>query len=291
MNPFNSGGHCIDKSVLAFLVLFAVVLTSGCISADARLDMRPLDDRELADLTSEDYSNLDVELKKVFNENNSLSTAYLPYDIRDYGEPVMYHGSYFKIHRELAGEVKRVSVRFLGEEVNSSRSTDLNLSEKDERLVNQSIGHARAEGFDMPKSVFGVEYTPEEFERSSLKKREKLYVQRENTTLLLERQEVENVTRELYNYSTRKVANSTQQWTETVKERYVSTPHESNHSSELLRNATEGYYGEETEEFKNTVEVLKKKPAYRMTDNSGTWIVNYSDQIYWLEASWTDLEN
>lgn len=291
MKIFKPRSQCTDKSVLTFLVLFTIVLTSGCISADARLDMRPLDDSELADLTSEDYRDLDVELKKVFNENNSFSTAYLPYDIRDYGEPVMYNGSYFKMDRELVGEVERISVRFLGEEVNSSRSTDINLSEKDERLVNQSIGHARTEGFDMPKSVFGVEYTPEEFERSSLKKREKLYIQRENTTILLERQEVENVTRELYNYSTRKVANSTQQWTETVKERYMSTLHESNHSSELLKNATEGYYGEETDEFKNTVEVLKKKPAYRMTDNSGTWIVTYSDQIYWLEASWTDLEN
>lgn len=118
---------------------------------------------------------------------------------------------------------------------------------------------------------------------------DEIYVREENTTFLLEKEEVINVTTEVYNYSSRRVANTTEEWAEKLKEKYMISLDTSNHSRGFLENATRGYYGEETPEFINTVNILRDKKAYRETEKSGRWLVNYGNNTYWVEASWNNL--
>ena len=289
---FDSNGG-IQSSLAPQIILFLVIISSGCVAPDARLDMRDVNDEELADLTTEDFSYLqqmNPGIASEFLNGSSKSTADIPYDVREYDQPVEFNGSYYRIDRIKIGETEEVSVRYIGERVDSDKETEINFSEKDREILDQVGYQARRSDHEAPERIFGGDYTPEEFRESNIVDFNEIYVSEENTTFLLKKEEVRNVTTEVYNYTSRRVANTTEEWAEKLKREYMITLDASNHSKEFLRNATEGYYGEETPEFVNTVKVLRDKKAYRETEKSGRWIVSYRNNTYWVEASWDEIE-
>ena len=289
---FDSDGGLESSHVVLMLVSF-VIVSSGCVAPDARLDMRDVNDEELAELTTEDFSYLqqmNPGIRSAFLNGSSKSTADIPYDMREYDEPVEFNGSYYRIDRSKIGETEEVSVRYIGERVDSDKETEINFSEKDKEILDQVRYQARRSDYEAPERIFGGDYNPVQFRKSNIVDFNEIYVREENSTFLLEKEGVRNVTKEVYNYTSRRVANTTEEWTEKLREEYMITLDHSNHSREFLRNATEGYYGEETPEFVNTVKVLRDKKAYRETEKSGRWIVNYRNNTYWVEVSWDSLE-
>ena len=282
------------KRPLVFLSLLSlVIISSGCVAPDARMDLREVNDEELAELTTEDFSYLqqmNPGIRSAFLNGSSKSTADIPYDVREHDEPVEFNGSYYEIDQKKIGETEEVSVRYIGERLDSDKETEVNFSAKDEDILDQIRYQARRSEYEAPERIFGGDYTPEEFRKSNIVDFDEVYVIEENTAFLLEKEEVRNVTTEVYNYSSQRVANSTGEWAEKLREESIITLDPSNHSREFLRNATEGYYGEETPEFINTVEILRGEKAYRETEKSGRWIVNYRNNTYWVEASWDSLE-
>ena len=282
------------KRPLVFLSLLSLVMvSSGCVAPDARMDLRDVDDEELGELTTEDFSYLrqmNPGIRSAFLNGSWKSTADIPYDVREYDEPVEFNGSYYEIDQKKIGETEEVSVRYIGERLDSDKETEVNFSEKDEEILDQISYQARRSDHEAPERIFRGDYTPEEFRKSNIVDFDEVYVREENTTFLLEKEEVRNVTTEVYNYTSQRVANSTGEWADKLREESIITLDPSNHSREFLRNATEGYYGEETPEFINTVEILRDEKAYRETEKSGRWIVNYRNNTYWVEASWDSLE-
>ena len=288
----DSDGGLKRPLVLLMLVSF-VMVSSGCVAPDARMDLREVNDEELAELTTEDFSYLqqmNPGIRSAFLNGSSRSTADIPYDVREYGDPVAFKGSYYRINQRKVGETEEVSVRYIGERVDSNRETEVNFSEKDKDILDQIRYQARRSEYEAPERIFGGDYTLEEFRKSNIVDFDEVYVREENTTFLLEKEEVSTVTTEIYNYTSRRVANTTEEWADKLREKYMITLDPSNHSREFLRNTKEGYYGEETPEFINTVEILRDEKAYRETEKSGRWIVNYRNNTYWVEASWDSLE-
>ncbi len=283
----------IERPLVSLCLLFFVVISSGCVAPDARMDMRDVDNEELTDFTTEDFSYLqqmNPDMRPVFLEGSPKSTADMPYDVRENGEAVSFNGSFYRIDRNQVGKKEEVIVRYWRERVDSNKETEINFSEKDEEILDQIRYQAQRTDYKAPKRIFGGDYTPEEFRKSSIVNFNKLYVSENNVTFRLEKEEVRNITTEVYNYTSRKVANTTDEWAEKIKEEYMIALDPANHSEKFLRNATQGYYGEETQEFIDTVNILRDKKAYRKTENSGTWIVNYRNNTYWVEASWDSLE-
>jgi hypothetical protein len=289
---FDSAGG-LQRSLVLLMLFSFVIVSSGCVATDARLDMRDVNDEELAELTTEDFSYLqqmNPGIRYVFLNGSSNSTADIPYDVREYDEPVEFNGSYYRIERSKIGETEEVSVRYIGKRVDSNKETEVNFSEKDKEILKQISYQARRSDYEAPKRIFGGDYTPEQFRKSNIVNFKEIYVSKDNITFRLKKEKVRNVTKELYNYTSRKVANKPDEWTEELKEEYMITLDSSNHSREFLENATEGYYGEETPEFINTVNILRNKKAYRETEKSGRWIANYRNNTYWVEASWDNID-
>lgn len=268
------------------------MISSGCISPDARFDMHEVSDGELAELTTEDYQYLraiNPSIKSTFLNGSSRSTADLPYSVLEYGEPVAYNGSFYKINRTKVGEKQEVAVRYTGKIVESDKETEINFSKKDKEIIRQAKQHVDRSDYRNTEKIFGGDYTPEEFKKSNIIKYNQLYISEKNTTFLLKKEEVRNTSAEIYNYTSQKTTDSIEQWTDKLKEKYMITVNPSNHSRNFLENTTEGYYGEETREFANTVDILTDRKSYRETEGSGKWIVSYKNNTYWVEASWTDL--
>jgi hypothetical protein len=289
---FDSDGD-LQSPLFLLMLVSLVIVSSGCVAPDARLDMRDVDNEELAGLTTEDFSYLqqmNPGIRSAFLNGSINSTVDIPYDVREYDEPVEFNGSYYRIYRSKIGETEEVSVRYIGERVDSDKETEINFSEKDEEILDQIRYQAQRSDNEAIERIFGEDYTPEEFRKSNIVDFNEIYVREENTTFLLEKEEVRNITTEVYKYTFRRVANTTGEWAEELKERYMITLDTSNHSWEFLENATRGYYGEETPEFINTVSILREKKAYRESEKSGRWIVNYRNDTYWVEASWDDIE-
>lgn len=285
-NELNSS----KRSLIYVSLLFLVVISSGCVSPDARLDMREVNDSELSELTSEDFSRLDPELQSVFTSNKSMTTASLPYDVDHKDEPVFLNGSFYSVDGEVVDSVKRLRVEFIGREVDSSNESSVNFSERDMEIYRRAIRSANMTQYEEADAVFGVDFTPEEYSKSEIINHDKVSITEGNVSVVLEKHDVSNVSREVYNYSLTRVANSTEDWAEQLKEKYLTTLDPSNHSSEFLMNATDSYYGDETEEFINTVKILKESKAYNLEEYGGKWIVEYRNGTYWTEASWDDLE-
>jgi len=282
----------LQSPLFLLMLVSLVIVSSGCVAPDARLDMRDVDNEELAELTTEDFSYLErmnPGIRSAFLNGSSRSTADIPYDVREYDEPVEFNGSYYRIERSKIGETEEVTVRYIGERVESNKETEVDFSEKDKEILDQIRHQARRSEYEAPKRIFGGDYTPEQFRKSNIVDFNEIYVSEDNITFHLKKQEIRKVTTEVYNYTSRSVANSTGEWAERLREEYMITLDPSNHSREFLRHATEGYYGEETPEFINTVSILRNKKAYRETEKSGRWIANYKNNTYWVEASWDSL--
>jgi hypothetical protein len=289
---FDSNGG-LKRPLLFLSLLSLVIVSSGCVAPDAGMDLREVNDEELAELTTEDFSYLqqmNPGIRSEFLNGSSKSTADIPYDMREYDEPVEFNGSYYRIDRSKIGETEEVSVRYIGERVDSDKETEINFSEKDKEILDQVRYQAQRSEYEAPERIFGGDYTPVQFRKSNIVDFNEIYVSEENITFRLQKEEVRNVTKEVYNYTSRRVANTTEGWTEKLREEYMITLDPSNHSREFLRNATEGYYGEEPPEFVYTVKTLRDKKAYRESEKSGRWIVNYRNNTYWVEASWDSLE-
>ena len=285
-NELNSS----KRSLIYVSLLFLVVISSGCVSPDARLDMREVNDSELSELTSEDFSRLDPELQSVFTSNKSMTTASLPYDVDHKDEPVFLNGSFYSVDGEVVDSVKRLRVEFIGREVDSSNESSVNFSERDMEIYRKAVRLVNMTDYRVEDMLFGADYNPEEYSKSKIVNHETVSITEGNVSVVLEKHDVSNVSREVYNYSLTRVANSTEDWTEQLKEKYLTTLDPSNHSSEFLMNATDSYYGDETEEFINTVKILKESKAYNLEEYGGKWIVEYRNGTYWTEASWDDLE-
>jgi len=283
----------IERPLISLCLLLFVVISSGCVAPDARMDMRDVDNEELTELTTEEFSYLqqmNPDIRPVFLDGSSKSTADMPYDVRENGEAVAFNGSFYMIERNQVGQKEEVIVRYWGERIDSNKETEINFSEKDEEILDQIRYQAQRNDYKAPKRIYGGDYTPEEFRKSNIVDFNEIYVSENNFTFRLEKEEVRNITTEVYNYSSRRVANTTDEWAENLKKEYMIALDPANHSEKFLRNATQGYYGEETQEFIDTVKILRDKKAYRKTENSGRWILNYRNNTYWVEASWDSLE-
>ena len=287
---YSNGGL---KRPLVFLSLLSlVIVSSGCVAPDARMDLREVKDEELAELTTEDFSYLqqmNPGIRSAFLNGSINSTVDIPYDVREYDEPVEFNGSYYEIDQKKIGETEEVSVRYIGERVESNEETEVNFSEKDKEILEQIRYQARRSDYEAPERIFGGDYTPEEFRKSNIVDFKEIYVSEDNITFRLNKEEVRNVTTDVYNYTSRRVAKTTDELVEKLKEKYMITLDASDHSGEFLETATQGYYGEETPEFIKTVNILRDKKAYRETEKSGRWLVNYGNNTYWVEASWNNL--
>ena len=283
----------LDKNrrpLICVSLLFLVLLSSGCVSPDARLDLREVNDSELSELTSEDFSRLEPELQPLFVENNTVTTATPPYDVDDKCEPVVYKGNYYRMDGEVVDTVRRVRVEFIGKEVDSSNKSSVVFSEKDMEIYGKAVRLVNMTDYRVEDMLFGADYTPEEYNDSEIVHHDEVSITEGNVSVVLEKHDVSNVSREIYNYSLTEVANSTKDWADQLEERYLTTLHPSNHSNEFLMNATDSYYGEETSEFIKTVKILKDRKPYSLGEYGGKWIAEYKNKTYWIEASWDDLE-
>jgi hypothetical protein len=278
------------NSLLISGLLILVIVSSGCVDSEASLDMEKVEGTELGEKASVDIADVHSDFRQVIEEDRFLTTESPLGDVLDHDFPVFYNGSLYSLNRTEAGKADRVRAAYTAEKVKGLESKEVNLTDGEEDIVDRILDQASA-GSNISRVTYYHTYTPEEKDKSGLADSNGTVVTREDTQVLITKEREENTREQIYNCTSRKVAENLSEHSSNLREDYLFELHTSNISEDFLQGAIdETYYGEETEELKQVLEALKQGKPVRKDFNSGTWIVSYRDSTFWVEARAPSLE-
>lgn len=280
-----------DNSFILVLVLLAlVVVSSGCIDAEASLSMEEVGGTDLGERSSVDIVNMHVDFERVIQEGTSLTTESPPRDVLENDIPVLYKGSLYSLNRTEAGNKEGVLIEYRAEKVEKAQGDEINLTSEERDMVDMVLDQAGA-GSNISIMTYNRFYSPEEKNKSVLIGRNKTTFSRENTTVRLTKDSERSSSEKLYNYTSTQVASNLSKYTSHLREKYLFELDDSNLSEEFVQKAIERtYYGDETGELKRVLEALKEGQPIKEDGNSRTWIVDYRGNTFWVEAGAPSLE-
>lgn len=271
-------------------LLILVIVSSGCIDAEASLDMEKVEGNELGEKASLDIADMHHDFRQVIEEESFLTTENSPSDVLDHDFSVFYNGSLYSLKRTEAGEADRIGVTYSAEKVEDIESSDVNLTDGEEDLVESILDQASA-GSNISRMKYYYTYTLQEKDKSGLVDSNGTVVTRGDTQILITKEREENTTEQIYNYTSRKVAENLSEYSSNLRDEYLFELDTSNISEDFVQGAIdETYYGDETEELTQVLEALKQGRPLREDYSSRTWIVSYRDSTFWVEGRAPSLE-
>ena len=279
-----------NSFILVLGLLTLVVVSSGCIDAEASLSMEEVGGTDLGEKASVDIVNMHIDFERVIREGTSLTTENPPRDVLENNIPVLYNGSLYSLNRTEAGNKEGVLVEYRAEKVEKAQGDEINLTSAEEDMVDMVLDQAGA-GSNISIMTYNQFYSPEEENKSVLIGRNETTFSRENTTVRLTKDSERNSSEKLYNYTSTQVASNLSEYSSQLREKYLFELDASNLSEEFVQKAIEEtYYGDETEELKNVLEALKEGQPIKEDGNSRAWIVDYRGNTFWVEADAPSLE-
>jgi hypothetical protein len=279
----------MDKNSLVLGSLMLVVVSSGCIDAEASLSMDAVSGTELGEKASVDIVDLHPDFEEVLRQGSFQTTENPPRDVLEHDLPVLYNGSLYTLNRTRIGTEDRIKVGYSAKRVDA-QADEINLTDGEEGMVDMLLDQAGV-GSNISAMRYYHVYTPEEKNRSVLIQRNETTVVRDDVAVSITKESQENTTEELYNYTGHKVAENLSEYSEKLREEYRFRLNTSNISEEFLQSAIdETYYGDETEEMLKVVEALKQGRPVKEDFYSRTWIVNYRNNTFWTHVRAPSLE-
>ncbi|QGA80240.1 hypothetical protein [Candidatus Nanohalobium constans] len=279
-----------NSFILVLGLLTLVVVSSGCIDAEASLSMEEVGGTDLGEKASVDIVNMHIDFERVIQEGTSLTTENPPRDVLENGIPVLYNGSLYSLNRTEAGKKEGILVKYKAEKVGKSQGDEVNLITDEADMVDMILDQAGT-GSNISIMTYNQFYSPEDKNESVLIDRNDTTFSRENTTVRVTKELEENSSEKLYNYTSKKVASNLSEYSSQLREKYLFELDASNLSEEFIQKAIEEtYYGDETEELNRVLEALKEGQPVEEDGYSRTWIVDYRGNTFWVEARAPSLE-
>lgn len=282
-------------------VLAALLALSGC-SAAGSLEMRTVNDTELADAASRSYDReLDRPpgvptppnemLQEVVDNGSATATAVAP-PIEE-GLPFEVDGRYYNVSYSVINEstATRVSIRI---DYNGSAPNGTAIAYDDLPAVDQAALDAVLPPRDVPESDgyelgVGAIYNDSELSESVLAP-DSAYdvVVYEGERYPIRVGETREVTVQTYRYVATEVADSTATYADQLREKYTfRLSNLSNAEASVVSEAIEDgtYYAEDDDDdgFAAIVDRFRDRKAITADRASGLWLVRYQGEVYLVD--------
>lgn len=277
--------------ITVICLIFLVVVTSGCTS-DGMLSLEKVNDGEIIEKTSHSGEVLEHDFVGLTNKNSVVTHERPPHAVTD-DEPIKINGKFYEIKKNRTGEINVTNAVYTARATDEESNFDGRFTMNDLKIVRP--GFEFTEEDESINLTFSTLYTEEERSNSALLNKTSLVAEREDINVKFTRQSLERKTAGLYNYSKKLVANSSQEYVDKIKEKYLVRPEFPESSEEILNDAMreQNYYDSSSEKIRKLSEIfdeLRGLKAYSRDDTSGEWLIEYRNSTYWTEASWIGLE-
>lgn len=287
------------RSAVIPLAIVALLALAGCAEPAGSLRMTEVDDSELADRTSrptsggEDFPAIRQQVVvSAAIENGSVTVADLrPLVHTDL--PYRHQNRYYDVRRASQTAVQGVELT-IAVDANASEPTGpgiafRDLDRADQRRLRPFLEH------DARELVQGTDYRFPVALRADAESKilqhagSSVVVAYDGSEYVLEIGSPEETTVHLQTYTATLRAESTEAYASSLRRNYTVdlSDAEGAERSVLESAAGDSYYAEDTDDqaFANVIDRLRREPAIRREDASGTWLVRFDGAVYLTEAN------
>lgn len=292
-----------QRLVLAFGALLVLVVLAGC-SAGGSIDMRAVNDTQLADNASREAPPLDAGPSDSADPTradgreplvthaivNGSATENSTSPRIDGGPPFEHDGAYYNVSYEVTDsrEVTQLglTVDTDPENYTGERLVYADLPAVDRRALGDLIPpkQRQVEGYDLGASVV---YTDAEREESMLEPNTEYVLVYDGERYQLAVDESRETTLKTYRYEATEVAPSHEAYVQQLKDDHLFTlTGLSDAERSVVSDAIEGGYyadNDEDEAFRSVLERFRAHSAVHSEYATGEWVVRYDGQLYWAE--------
>jgi hypothetical protein len=274
----------------AAILIFLVVVSSGCVHAEATAGFERLDGpTEVAESTSVDPDSLHPSVRTALSNGTSERTvqdSFLTDEFSEKENAVRYKGKYYRVSQRKVGNATAEELA-----VNITRTeeppqyTIEELPESDRKPIETGIENMQ----DSDDNTIAVQsYVFEERNRSILLDENEIVVSYRGENYRVTIREHRTSQGPLYVYESSVVANSSTEYGDEILEKYtfsLKSPPEG--SEKILTEAINStYYGEKTEGFDSLKQRLMQEKGYILRENKGVWFVRYDGSLYKAKLRW-----
>lgn len=277
------------------LALLLILPLAGC-SAAGSITMTSVDDDGLAAEASRSVSTdqpADERLlvrNAVKNGSATVNGTTPPVDVD--GKPFAVDGAYYDLQVDSIGSHTEIMVTL---DIDYNGTTDSaavsyeDLSAADRALVDSLLPpeyDRRNEGYDMGA---GRRYNDSEVESSVLISGAYEAVEYDGERYPI-RVDTRDVTVTTYRYTTEKVASSSSEYADSIRDRYLFTLSELSDAERdvIEESMNETYYADSSTDaaFESVLERFSEHDAVVRNEHRGEWIVRYQGEVYWAELDY-----
>lgn len=295
------------KLVIGFFGVLALVFLAGC-AGPASIEVMDVNDSEIAERNSRSLDSYGGEratvrrirrmLESAFNNGSATFNDTSP--PVDQGEIFRYGDSYYNVSWEVTDQLPGTSVTVgidynpSGDRLEGRRVNYRDLPTIDKELLGGLLppreNPPESEGYDIG---VGTDFTEQEMNESVLADKRYDIVVYEGEAYPI-RVETNSVEINVYNYTANLAHANASTYAEHLKDKYLfRLSGLSSAEQELMSKAMgDSYYLEdgETETYKSLVTKLRRHEAVEGGDEySGDWLVRYNGNVYWVQATYEQL--
>jgi hypothetical protein len=263
---------------------------AGCAHPAGGLQMRAVDDAELAAAASRNFSEAPPPIRELVGD--AVTDSATVEDTAPPVEtdlPVVRDGRYYKLSRTVVKErsvtVYDVEIDYDPADASGDAVAYADLPAADRAAVDELLPPRDGEGEGYERGA-GVRYTDAEAANSTLVGSETL-VAVDGVRHRVRAGDPHEMTVETYRYTAERVADTAEGYATHLRERYLlSFDDLPERERSLLETAIEeGYYAESPDAaaFEAVVERLFARPAVTRTEYVGNWLVRYRNTTYWVD--------
>lgn len=173
----------MENRILTLSALLGlVVISSGCIDAEAHMNMESVGGTDLGEEASVNIEDMHPDFEDVIKNGSSLTVEEASSDVLENGFPVLYNGSLYSLNRSTVGERNLTRVEYSVERVEGSSETQINLTRSEKGIIESVFDTAEA-GSNISKINYNIVYSSDEENRSILIDRNETRLSRGNTTV------------------------------------------------------------------------------------------------------------
>lgn len=280
------------KKSLSFLLVMMLVGLSGCVDPDAVLTLEEMNNKtEVAESSRFEIRDSSDRGEPVWMAiNNKTSDRTVRNISVDEPDLYWYQGKYYELSREESDDTEVILAEF-----NISKTTDSvdysidNVTEKDAIFIREYRGFQ--DNFDERerKPVFSQRYVLDEIDNSVLLQEGNKIVSYNGTNYSVSTSEIIEKEQDTYTYDSELRYNNSEMYGQDIVDRYAfKLDRIPNNGTDVWNEALEngGYYGKNSDGFKNIKSRFMKEDAYKRGEYSGVWYVRYGGNLYRAKLDW-----
>lgn len=279
-----------------YLTVFSIILLvtlAGCVDPENVLTLEDMQDAsQVADRTSIDVSENDKNIVEAIT--NGTSDPTLEYkSIEEDTYLYTYMGKYYDLSRKVIGETEVIDATYnISETTDASEYSIEDISSKDAEVLMRyrEFRERKENAVNERRARFGQEYKVNDSEDSVLLNNENVVVEYNNINYSVSTTSTDQISHEEYVYQARLRYENSNKYGQHIIDSYSFTLNQvPKNGTEIWQEALEngGYYGESSsEKFKGIKQRFRMEQPFSMGTNSGTWFVNYEDNLYLAELKW-----